>query len=138
MSSTAKIIAAAVVIAAIVSLLYFQPWTPQKTVYHTVTWDVVDTGLDEATGASQSEVGAIIDGTRYSAGTYNGTCSDTGLILDANQIAGILCWFAGGGDEIGVFEEGGRLVIKRGEHGEPTAESPAFRGNFVTILEVAE
>jgi hypothetical protein len=34
---------------------------------------------------------------------------------------------------VGVFEENGALVLKKGELGEPTAETEGFRGNFTTI-----
>ncbi|MFM2414890.1 MAG: hypothetical protein RI911_583 [Candidatus Parcubacteria bacterium] len=68
-------------------------------------------------------------------GTYQGLCSVIETPESKNQLTGVLCWFAGAGDEISVFEEEGRYIIKHGEIAEPTAESNAFRGNFTVIKE---
>jgi hypothetical protein len=67
------------------------------------------------------------------AGTFAGSCNVIEHMQSENQLTGILCWFGGGGDEIGVFEENGAFVLKRGEVGESTPGAPAFRGNFTTI-----
>ncbi len=67
------------------------------------------------------------------AGTFAGLCAVIERPESANELTGVLCWFAGAGDEIGVFEHDGALLLQRGEIAEPTAESDGFRGNFVTI-----
>lgn len=67
------------------------------------------------------------------AGTFPGLCTVIEQPESQNELTGVLCWFAGGGDEVGVFEEGQHLILKKGQLGEPTAETNAFRGNFVDI-----
>ncbi len=67
------------------------------------------------------------------AGTFAGLCSVIEQPESEHELTGVLCWFAGAGDEVGVFEENGALVLKKGELGEPTAETEGFRGNFTTI-----
>lgn len=70
-------------------------------------------------------------------GTYNGSCSEIAAEnLQENQVSGVLCWWAGAGDEIGVFKEGGEYVVKVGVQEESTAESEGFRGNFDTEVQL--
>jgi hypothetical protein len=70
------------------------------------------------------------------AGTFAGLCSIIEQPESSDELTGVLCWFAGAGDEIGVFEENEILVLKKGELGEPTAETAGFRGNFTTITQL--
>lgn len=105
-----------------------------------ITWQFTPAGVDEATGAEKNTVTVTVNGISRDAGTYLGSCQQitgTEALLD-NELSGVLCWFAGGGDEVGVFTEGSKLVVKHGEVGEPTAETAAFRGNFTTLFEVAQ
>lgn len=100
-------------------------------------WTFTDNGYNEATYANSTNVTLTVNGKIYNIGTYNGSCSELGSeALDSNQITGVLCWWAGAGDEIGIFTENGKLVVKHGDHEEPTAESEGFRGNFETILDL--
>ncbi|MBI5645140.1 hypothetical protein HY970_03510 [Candidatus Kaiserbacteria bacterium] len=112
---------------------------------HSVSWQFAAAGTDESTSAPKNKVTVVIDGTSHDAGTYVGPCFEIGRVAGVNDIdlredelAGAYCWFAGGGDEVGVFSENGKLVVKHGELGEPTAESAAFRGNFTTLFEVSK
>jgi hypothetical protein len=73
-----------------------------------------------------------------SVGTFDGLCSVIEKPESKNELSAVLCWFAGAGDEIGVFEENGTLVLKRGEIGEPTSESDGFRGNFTVIAPITQ
>lgn len=101
------------------------------------TWTFTDNGYNEQTYANSTTVSLTVNGTPYDVGTYNGSCAELdAAALDANQTTGVLCWWAGAGDEIGIFAENGRLVVKHGDHEEPTAETPGFRGNFKTIVEL--
>jgi hypothetical protein len=104
---------------------------------HTVAWTFTPAGEDATTNAQKTQVTVTWDGTAHDAGTYLGSCAEidgTNGSLDENQVSGALCWFAGAGDEIGVFNEGGKYVIKYGEQQEPSAEAQGFRGNFKTII----
>jgi hypothetical protein len=72
----------------------------------------------------------------YDAGSYDGTCAritEPTQLLEG-EIAGVLCWFAGTGDEVGVFEEDNKFVVKHGEVEEPNEESQGFRGNFAPLF----
>lgn len=76
---------------------------------------------------------------RYDLGNFSGNCFEihgSNWERLKNEISGVICWWAGGGEEIGVFEENGRLEIKKGvlEEGGPDAEN--LRGNFKTISPV--
>jgi hypothetical protein len=71
-------------------------------------------------------------------GTFDGLCSVVAQPESPNELTAALCWFAGAGDEIGVFDERGHMVIKKGVLEEPTAESPGFRGNFVDVATLPE
>lgn len=77
--------------------------------------------------------------TSYAVGTIEGTCfdiiaSDWELLVDQGEIAGAICWFAGGGTEIGVFSDGARAIIRIGAVDEGTAESEGSRGEFQTLF----
>lgn len=71
-------------------------------------------------------------------GTYQGTCAEIGAEggvdgkgLLAGELSGVQCWFAGGGDEIGLFakEDGGTEVMV-GSLSEPIEGAPGSRGDF--------
>ncbi|MES2994565.1 MAG: hypothetical protein V4681_00815 [Patescibacteria group bacterium] len=95
------------------------------------SWKFEDAG--EKDGAPQTTV-TLMHGTESKkVGTYTGSCAELAAEnLQPGQVSGVLCWFAGGGDEIGVFEEGGEYVVKVGQQEESTAESNGFRGDFRT------
>lgn len=95
----------------------------------TFTWSYRE--QPEIDGAPQTEVslnGRVV-------GTYQGTCSEIGgqnsWTLLAGEQTGVICWYAGGGTEIGVFahEDGGYDVLE-GKLDEGSAETPGMRGDF--------
>ena len=111
--------------------------TTSDTRKHSVTWTFTSAGEDQATGAEKTKVTVTWDGVAHDAGTYLGSCAEidgTNDTLQENQVSGALCWFAGAGDEVGVFNENGVYVVKHGEQQEPSAEAQGFRGNFKTLI----
>ena len=118
--------------------------TTESTQPKVFSWSLKDEGIDATTTAQRTSVALVADGISYDAGTYNGSCQTItanggvdGTGLTTGEITGIQCWFAGGGDEIGVFNENGALVLKHGELGEPQGDGTgAFRGNFTTLLTI--
>lgn len=105
------------------------------------SWSFKDAGTDEASGVPHTEVTLVMNGTEYPAGTYEGSCSEiagasSSWELVAGEQTGVICWWAGGGTELGVFEENGRLVIKKGFLDEGGAETPGLRGNFELLFEL--
>jgi hypothetical protein len=105
---------------------------------HAVTWkfDTVSAATDDGM-PQKTKVTVTWDGTSHDAGIYEGTCAEidgsNGTLSDG-EVSGALCWFAGAGDEIGVFEEGAGFVLKHGEQQEPAGEGGAFRGNFKVLM----
>lgn len=83
-------------------------------------------------------VTVVINGTAYGMGKFTGSCSEIGASggvdgtgLLAGELSAAQCWFAGGGNEIGVFaHEDGGFDIMVGELSEGDAETPLFRGDF--------
>lgn len=106
---------------------------------HSISWKFTDLGED-AQSMPHTNVVVLIDGKSYDTGTHSGTCSEIGgegrTELLTGEIAGAECWFAGGGDEIGVFLENEQLVVKQGELDEGGYNIPGTRGNFKTIVTV--
>lgn len=109
---------------------------------HSIGWRI-DSIDEDSTGIPHSRVYALVDGQEIDTGYHAGTCTDlklaqgidgTGLL--EGELAGIQCYFAGGGDELGAFLENGRIVIKQGVLDEGSAETPGFRGNFKPLSEI--
>ncbi len=107
--------------------------TDKKT---SVVWNFKVVG--ESDGISYTGVEAVINNQSYDIGKFQGSCSvvgSTGGIdskgLLAGEVSAAQCWFAGAGDEIGVFtHEDGGYDIMTGELGEGVDGGPFFRGNF--------
>lgn len=68
-------------------------------------------------------------------GTFEGSCSASREDLLPNELEKVVCWYAGGGTEIGLFREGERFVVKRGDLDEGSAEVAGLRGNFEALFE---
>lgn len=94
-----------------------------------------------AYGDPRTSITLSLKGKTYLAGVYSGSCRAlsstevgvTGDRPDKNEITRVQCWWAGSGDEIGVFIENGKAVLKVGELGEGGPTDAAFRGNFKVI-----
>ena len=142
MERTLGLIVLAGVILAI-SLVFLGPTssgpeTPQSparaTQDRTFAWRFV---TKEAEGElpPRTQVALITNGEVYDLGEYAGSCAE--LSNDqrlSGEVAGVLCWWAGVGDELGVFLEKGSYVVKHGVQEEPTAESEGSRGNFEQMV----
>src|SRR3989344_7260651 len=103
-------------------------------------WQFESAGED-GSGAPKTKVTLKNGVTGYEVGTYLGSCvglkaSSWKIAEDEGELAGAIRWWAGGGNEIGVFSEEGQAVVKVGELDEGSAETPAFRGNFKTLFEI--
>ncbi|MFZ2594096.1 MAG: hypothetical protein WAX38_04970 [Minisyncoccia bacterium] len=108
-------------------------------------WRFVDAGVTDEV-IPHTEVFATIRGTEASLGVYSGSCFENELALNTpehasnkklpNQIASVVCWYAGGGNEIGIFKDGEDVVVRVGDVDEGSAEVDGFRGNFQEILRV--
>jgi hypothetical protein len=85
-------------------------------------WKIVDQGVDPDTGGVSARVFLTIAGVDVPIGGYRGSCelvdaSTTPLLAD--EVSGVLCidrsTATTTGKEIGIFNEGGKLVLKEGE-----------------------
>lgn len=101
-----------------------------------IAWKFTSAG--ETDSIPYTSVSVTVDGKIYDMGKFQGSCSEVGASggidgkgLLAGELSAAQCWFAGGGDEIGVFahEDGGYDImvggLSEGEEG-----SPMFRGDF--------
>ncbi|MBY0111105.1 hypothetical protein K2Y00_03855 [Patescibacteria group bacterium] len=101
-----------------------------------ITWKFVDTG--EKDYIPYTQVFVTVGTKVYDMGEFQGSCSEIGATggvdgkgLLAGELSAAQCWFAGGGDEIGVFaHEDGGYDIMVGTLEEPIEGSAGFRGNF--------
>lgn len=101
-----------------------------------IAWQFKDAG--EVDAMPKTAVTVVVNGTPYDMGTFTGSSSEIGATggvdgtgLLAGELSAAQCWFAGGGDEIGVFaSEDGGFEIMVGELGEGEAGEGLFRGNF--------
>ncbi len=101
-----------------------------------ITWKFTSAG--ETDNIPYTSVAVTVDGKSYDMGKFQGSCSEVGASggidgkgLLAGELSAAQCWFAGGGDEIGVFanEDGGYDImvggLSEGEEG-----GAMFRGDF--------
>lgn len=102
-------------------------------------WKTTSLGSDDMTSAPLTRV-TLVDthtGKSHDAGIQSGSCAvieqSAWKLLD-QEISGVICWWAGGGTEIGVFQEGDALRIKTGLVEEGTAETAGSRGGFKTMF----
>ncbi|HEY0011111.1 MAG TPA: hypothetical protein VGB97_04385 [Candidatus Paceibacterota bacterium] len=83
----------------------------------------------------RTHVTLFTGGAAYDLGNYAGSCAEmTAEQFLPGEEAGVLCWWAGAGDEIGIFKEDKGYVVKLGLQEEGTAESPGFRGDFIELV----
>lgn len=103
-------------------------------------WTLTELPEDEANpGMPRTSVALTAGGETSTIGVYNGSCAaieDTSWELLEGEVTGVICWWAGGGDEIGIFNEGGRHVLKVGMLEEGSAETAGFRSAFTTVREL--
>ena len=102
-------------------------------------WEMTDAGTDQASGTPRTKVAVKYGDKVRTVGTYDGSCAEIGssswTLLDGEK-TGVICWWAGGGKELGIFEENGKLVLKAGDLDEGSDEVAGFRGNFVKVFEI--
>jgi hypothetical protein len=132
---------AAVAPSASTTAPQIQPANPTSTVTTSPTafaWEFKDAGTDQAAQAPLTTVSIKkMDGSVRTIGTYQGSCATidgTSWSLLQGESSGVICWWAGGGTELGAFNESGTTVIKSGGIDEGSEEDPGVRGNFKTLF----
>lgn len=109
-----------------------------------IQWQLKDAGEDPDRFVTQrTAVSVVIKGKTYDLGTFDGSCSEiqgaedgTGFV--GKEFSAVQCWWAGSGDEIGVFGlNTGAYIIAKGELAEPDGDGAGpFRGNFKPIVKI--
>ena len=98
-------------------------------------WTLEDAGEKE--GIPYTRVSLSYNNHVYPLDTYAGPCflieESSGWEFLPNEETGLICYYAGGGVELGVFNRNGVRTIEQGAIEEPTAESEGVRGNFSVI-----
>ena len=116
----------------------------QTSTQTVISWRLASAG-ETTDGMPQTNVIAVVNGTSYGAGTFLGSCSEIGATggidgtgLLAGELSAVQCWYAGGGNEIGVFahEDGGYQILV-GELSEGEAGAGLFRGAFQIKYDIA-
>ncbi|MEK7628122.1 MAG: hypothetical protein AAB421_01750 [Patescibacteria group bacterium] len=98
-------------------------------------WIYEDQGEDSA-GAPTTKVSLITGGRKHDIGVFQGSCNDSNTDLLEGEQMKVVCWWAGGGKEIGIFTENGVSTVRVGDVDEGSAEAPGFRGNFKVVTEL--
>lgn len=101
-----------------------------------ISWKFEDAG--ERDSIPYTKVSVTMSGKTQVVGEYQGSCAEVGASggvdgkgLLAGELSAAQCWYAGGGDEIGVFAvEDGSYELMVGQLSEPQEGSEGFRGNF--------
>lgn len=104
-----------------------------------MSWAFVSLGVEPETFVPKTEVALVVAGVQVPVGVYDGNCfvvEDSEWPLMPNQVTGAICYWAGGGKEVGVFQERGGLVLKEGDVEEGTAEEEGSRGNYRPLTNV--
>ncbi len=97
-------------------------------------WKLVDQGVDADTKATTTRVFLTVAGVDVPVGGYRGTCElvgGTSTPLLANEVSGVICVRDFVGKEVGIFTEGGKLVLKEGDVAINATTSVMSRTNFV-------
>ncbi len=103
------------------------PVSPNEGPYQ---WRFVEWGTDEM---PQTQVALVANGKSHIIGIYDGSCAVMEGEYLEYEVSKVICWFAGGGHEIGVFEEPGQVVVRVGDVDEGASGIPGFRGNFTLV-----
>lgn len=108
-----KIVPLLVVVMLLV-ILALAVYRSQSPVYApALSWSFTTEDAD-GIDAPKTTVFLQMDTQKYTVGTYAGTCFDRPREeMGDGEISGVRCWWAGGGDDVGVFSEQGKMVLKQ-------------------------
>jgi len=126
------ILALIIVILGVLAYVVF--WNDTKApgmAAATYEWRFSERG--EQDGVPQTQVVLVANGSARVVGTYAGSCAEMDTDMLPYEKSKVVCWFAGGGHEIGVFEEPGQVVVRVGEVDEGASGIPGLRGNFKLV-----
>ncbi len=97
-------------------------------------WKLVDQGIDPDTQGTTTKVFLTVAGVDVPVGGYRGTCALIGATstpLLEGEVSGVMCVRDNQGKEVGIFTEGGKLVLKEGDVELNADGTIISRSNFV-------
>jgi hypothetical protein len=98
-----------------------------------IVWSYETDESEIDTTGPENTVSVTIKGKKFRVGKYLGVCSERPADQrEVNEVSGIRCWWAGAGDDIGVFNMNGAMIQHR-QVEEGTAEEGGFIGEFKVI-----
>jgi len=104
-----------------------------------VSW-VIEDITDGTMDVPKSKVSIRFEGAAPRlVGTYDGSCAEiagSSWTLLPGEKSGVICYYAGGGNEVGVFEVDGKLVVKEGVLDEGSAEVAGTRATTKTLFQL--
>lgn len=102
------------VVAILMGILALAVYRSQSPVSSPVfSWSFITEDADSI-DAPKTTVFLHMDTQKYTVGTYAGTCFDRPREeMGDGEMSGVRCWWAGGGDDVGVFSEQGKMVLKQ-------------------------
>lgn len=72
-------------------------------------------GTDTAEPLTRVTLSSKDKSKTYFSSVYSGDCSIVDKSnLEVNQISGVTCWWAGGGNKVGIFNENRKFILKEG------------------------
>ena len=101
-------------------------------------WKIEELGEDQDL-APLSFLELEVKGKIYDLGNFRGNCfviEESEWELLENELSGVICWWAGGGEEVGLFEKNGALEIWKGKLEEGGEDGGTFRGDFLKVFQV--
>ncbi|MBC7836193.1 hypothetical protein H7X87_00230 [Acetobacteraceae bacterium] len=143
-ATTALMVVLGIIVLGGAVYVVMNPQVLQKhTDEESIAWHFKD--AEEVDAMPHTAVTVVINGTSYDVGTFTGSCNEVGASggvdgkgLLAGELSAAQCWFAGGGDEIGVFaHEDGGFQIMVGELSEGEEGAGMFRGNFTIKTDIS-
>src|SRR5262249_8403413 len=98
-------------------------------------WSFLDLGVGTSS-MPYTDVSLKIAGIEVPLGRYEGDCfavaGSQWPLLDTG-LSGAVCEWQNAGQEIGVFEQNGALVLEQGDVAGGDADTPGTRTNFVDL-----
>lgn len=115
-------------LAVVIAAVYMHDTYEPAVLDGAYEWSFSTGGTSDAPSTKvQLEAG----GETHALGSFDGTCAvEKGDYLQYEK-SRVVCLYGVRGQEIGVFEEPGQVVVRVGDIDEGASGVPGFRGNFV-------
>lgn len=127
-----------IVLLLVTTVFFYRSQRDIRNPNPVVSWSYTTQDADNG-DAPQTTVVLDIDTQKYTVGTYAGTCFDRPREeMGMGEISGVRCWWAGGGDDVWLFLEQGKILLKQRVLDEGTAEEGGVIGEFQILRELSK